>query len=50
MKHPDARFVPDLQEAARYLASHLDADSVLVVLSAGDADRISVDVLKALAV
>jgi UDP-N-acetylmuramate--alanine ligase len=49
MQHPDARYVPDLGQAASFLATSLVPRSVLVVLSAGDADRISLDVLKAFA-
>jgi UDP-N-acetylmuramate--alanine ligase len=48
MAHPDARHFAGLDEAARYLGEALGPGSVLLVLSAGDADRISRDVLKQL--
>ncbi len=48
MAHPRARFVPDLDAAARFLLDHLQPGDVLLTLSAGDADRISRDVLAAL--
>jgi UDP-N-acetylmuramate--alanine ligase len=45
MRHPDARFVPDLAAAETYLSEHLRPDDVLLVLSAGDADQLSGQVL-----
>jgi len=45
MGHPDAHFVPDLDAAVSYLLTHLKSGDVMLVLSAGDADRISVEVL-----
>jgi len=45
MPHPAARFMASLEEATRYLLKHLRRNDVLLVLSAGDAERISADVL-----
>lgn len=45
MNHPGAIFIPDLDAASAYLSSHLLPGDVLLVLSAGDADRISSEVL-----
>ena len=44
MPHP-ARFYTDMAEVSIYLASNLHSGDVLLVLSAGDADQISTDVL-----
>jgi UDP-N-acetylmuramate-alanine ligase len=49
MQHPDVHFIPESQQAVKYLLGNVSPQSVLVVLSAGDADQISQDVLKALA-
>lgn len=49
MQHPDVHFIPESQQAVKYLLGNVPPQSVLVVLSAGDADQISQDVLKALA-
>lgn len=48
MIHPDVHFVPDLPRATTFLLGRLKSGDVLLVLSAGDADQISVQVLKAL--
>lgn len=45
MSHPSARFIASLEETIRYLLKHLRRGDVLLVLSAGDADRIGTDVL-----
>jgi UDP-N-acetylmuramate--alanine ligase len=45
MQHPAARFIPDLQAVSHYLFSNLQPGDVLLVLSAGDADQVSSDVL-----
>ncbi len=45
MPHPSVRFIASLEEATRYLLKHLRRNDVLLVLSAGDADRISAEVL-----
>jgi UDP-N-acetylmuramate--alanine ligase len=48
MQHPDARYIPDLPQAAAYLVDRLVRGDVLLVLSAGDADQLSTDVLEQL--
>jgi UDP-N-acetylmuramate--alanine ligase len=47
-QHPAARHVPDLSEVTRLLLEELAAGDVLLVLSAGDADRVSAEVVQAL--
>jgi UDP-N-acetylmuramate--alanine ligase len=46
MSHPDARQIPALKDVSQYLINHLQPGDVLLVLSAGDADQISRDVLE----
>lgn len=48
MSHPAAHFTPTLTEARDYLLTHLAAGDVVLVLSAGDADRLSKEVLERL--
>jgi UDP-N-acetylmuramate--alanine ligase len=48
MKHPAARYAASLDEATGYLLNNLLPGDVLVVLSAGDADQISSNVLAAI--
>ncbi|MCL4560518.1 MAG: UDP-N-acetylmuramate--L-alanine ligase [Chloroflexi bacterium] len=48
MGHPDARYIPTLPEVASYLEEQLLPGDVLVVLSAGDADQVSAQVLASL--
>jgi UDP-N-acetylmuramate--alanine ligase len=48
MPHPSARFISSLEDAAAYLLKHLHHNDVLIVLSAGDADQISANVLAGL--
>jgi len=48
MHHPDARQIAELQDVSAYLIDHLMPGDVLLVLSAGDADLISKNVLDAL--
>ncbi len=48
MHHPDAQYVSGLAQATQELLRRLQSGDVLLVLSAGDADRISMDVLSAL--
>ena len=48
MSHPAVHFVPTLAEARDYLLEHLAAGDVLLVLSAGDADRLSREVFERL--
>ncbi len=48
MQHADARYSPDINTAVELLIATLKENSVLVVLSAGDADQISTQVLRGL--
>ena len=45
MQHPDARQIAKLKDVSAYLCDHLRSGDILLVLSAGDADQISSDVL-----
>jgi UDP-N-acetylmuramate--alanine ligase len=45
MRHPAAKFIPDLDQVSRHLLQNLLPGDVLLVLCAGDADRISSEVL-----
>jgi UDP-N-acetylmuramate--alanine ligase len=47
MPHRSARFIGALDQVTDYLLIHLQPGDVLIVLSAGDADRICTDLLKA---
>jgi len=46
MSHPDARQIAELVDVTDFLKQNLRSGDVLLVLSAGDADQISRDVLK----
>ncbi len=46
MPRKDVYFVPDLAQATRFLLDGLRSGDVVLVLSAGDADQISTDVLE----
>jgi UDP-N-acetylmuramate--alanine ligase len=48
MTHPAVRFTGGLEDTTRYLLKHLHSGDVLLVLSAGDADLVSTNVLAAL--
>ncbi|MCQ3979952.1 MAG: UDP-N-acetylmuramate--L-alanine ligase, partial [Anaerolineae bacterium] len=48
MRHPDARYLGGLAEAADYLAAHLAAPAVLITLGAGDGYLIGESVLEKL--
>ena len=48
MPHSSARYTGSLEDTTKYLLKHLRSGDVLLVLSAGDADQISTDVLKEL--
>jgi UDP-N-acetylmuramate--alanine ligase len=48
MVHPDVRFIENNQQATDYLLNNLQGGDVLVVLSAGDADQISRDIVVSL--
>jgi UDP-N-acetylmuramate--alanine ligase len=45
MDHPDAQFIAELGNVSTYLKNNLKSGDVLLVLSAGDANKISKDVL-----
>lgn len=45
MPHDSARFIPALAEISEFLISHLLPGDVVLVLSAGDADQVSAQVL-----
>jgi UDP-N-acetylmuramate--alanine ligase len=48
MRHASARFIAKLDDTTKYLLNHLRPGDVLIVLSAGDADQVSADVLAGL--
>ena len=48
MPHSSARYTGSLGDTTKYLLKHLRSGDVLLVLSAGDADEISIEVLKKL--
>jgi UDP-N-acetylmuramate-alanine ligase len=48
MPHPSARYSGLLEDTTEYLLNHLRPGDVLLVLSAGDADQISAEILKKL--
>jgi UDP-N-acetylmuramate--alanine ligase len=48
MPHPSAHYTGSLEKTTEYLLKHLRSGDILLVLSAGDADQISTDVLKGL--
>jgi UDP-N-acetylmuramate--alanine ligase len=48
MPHPAARYTAGLEDTTRYLLKNLRTGDVLLVLSAGDADQISTNVLAGL--
>lgn len=48
MAHPAVRFTPTLAETSRHLLQHVQPGDVVLVLSAGDADRIGGEVLQGL--
>jgi len=48
MPHVSARYIETLAETTKHLLEHLRSGDVLLVLSAGDADKVSVDVLAGL--
>ncbi len=48
MPHASARYIPTLKEISDYLIEHIQPGDVLLVLSAGDANQISTDVLAGL--
>ncbi|HZM22361.1 MAG TPA: UDP-N-acetylmuramate--L-alanine ligase [Anaerolineales bacterium] len=48
MPHLSARYIKSMPEVTKYLYKNLQAGDVVLVLSAGDADQISTDLLKLL--
>ena len=48
MPHASVRYIETLNDVTKYLLKHLRSDDVLLVLSAGDADKVSMDVLAGL--
>ena len=48
MPHHSARFIALLDSVTKYLLENLKSGDVLIVLSAGDANKICADVLKGL--
>jgi UDP-N-acetylmuramate--alanine ligase len=48
MRHPSARFIAELDDIRDYLLENLRPGDVLLVLSAGDADKVSREVLATL--
>jgi UDP-N-acetylmuramate--alanine ligase len=48
MPHLSARYIESLPEVTTYLLQHLKPGDVVLVLSAGDADQVSTDVVKGL--
>src|SRR5215208_2263641 len=48
MPHFSARYIKTLPEVTDYLLKHLESGDVVLVLSAGDADEVSTNVLKGL--
>jgi len=48
MPHLSARYIETLPEVTLYLLKHLKPGDVVLVLSAGDADQVSTDVIKGL--
>jgi UDP-N-acetylmuramate--alanine ligase len=49
MQHPNAHFAGSLDEAVQFLLGQLASGDVMIVMSAGDADQISTQVLATLA-
>jgi UDP-N-acetylmuramate--alanine ligase len=50
MHHPDARQIAELKDVSDYLIEHLQPGDVLLVLSAGDANQVSRNVIEAFGV
>jgi UDP-N-acetylmuramate--alanine ligase len=48
MRYPDVHFTPDLSDATALLLTYLQPGDVVLVLSAGDADQISTQVIQGL--
>jgi UDP-N-acetylmuramate--alanine ligase len=48
MRHSDSHYVPELRDLSEFLLTRLQPGDVLLVLSAGDANQVSADVLTSL--
>jgi UDP-N-acetylmuramate--alanine ligase len=48
MPHLSARYIETLPEVSKYLVENLRSGDIVLVLSAGDADQVSEDVVKGL--
>ena len=48
MPHPSVRYTGSLEDTTDYLLKNLRSGDIVIVLSAGDADQISTDLLKKL--
>jgi UDP-N-acetylmuramate--alanine ligase len=48
MPHFSARYIRSLPEVTEYLLEHLEHGDIVLVLSAGDADQVSADVVRGL--
>jgi len=46
MDHSDARFIAEMGQVSAFLSTHLHPGSVVMVLSAGDAQQIGSSVLE----
>ncbi len=46
MTHPDAQYIPRLEDAADYLAGHLKSGDVLITLGAGNGNSVGAAVLR----
>jgi UDP-N-acetylmuramate--alanine ligase len=46
MQHPDVRYMVNNSQATDFLITNLKQEDVLIVLSAGDANQISVDIVE----
>jgi UDP-N-acetylmuramate--alanine ligase len=50
MDHPDAHFIHGVREATEYLLNQLKSGDVLLVLSAGDGNQISANIVESLSI
>ena len=46
MKHPDVRAIDALGEVAEYLREHARSGDVVITFSAGDANKVSTELLR----
>jgi UDP-N-acetylmuramate--alanine ligase len=45
MRHPSARFVAELKDVTKHLTKNVKPGDVVIVMSAGDGDRVSAELL-----